>query len=283
LAALAFSAETGRRMTERPNRTADDHDTAVDAAASRAFAEQYGGPNLGPVAVVIPAYREAVSIGSVVASIPSEVLGLRVAVLVIVDGPDEATAAAASASGACVCAVPTNRGQGAALRLGYALAYTHGARFIVTIDADGQYDPREIADVLGPIVAGDADFVSGSRRLGENLQGDRVRASGVVLYAALIRLLTGQRVTDPSFGLRAMRSEVPSSLTLSQPQYQAAELLVGAIMNDFRVAERPATMHARTGGASHKGANLVYGWRFGNVIVTTWRRERARARRRTLT
>jgi len=258
-------------------------DATVDAAASQSFAEQYGTPDLGPVAVVIPAYREAATVGSVAESIPSEVAGLRVAVLVVVDGPDEATAAAARASGAWVCAVPTNRGQGAALRLGYAMATAHGARFIVTIDADGQYDAREIADVLGPIVAGEADFVSGSRRLGTNLQGDRVRAFGVVLYAALIRLLTGQRVTDPSFGMRAMRSEVPSSLTLTQPQYQAAELLVGAIMNDFRVAECPATMHARTGGASHKGANLVYGWKFGNVIVTTWRRERARARRRTVT
>jgi hypothetical protein len=93
------------------------------------------------------------------------------------------------------------------------------------------------------------------------------------VYAALISVLTGCHVTDPSFGLRAMRAEVPAAVSLRQPQYQAAELLVGAIMKGFRTAERPATMRPRTGGRSHKGSNLVYGWHFGTVIVSTWYRE----------
>jgi glycosyltransferase involved in cell wall biosynthesis len=247
---------------------------AVDDAALRSFAADHPGDGLGPVTVLVPAYREADHIGAVVRGVPTEVLGLRVHTLVVVDGPDEATRLAAEEAGAAVCAVPVNRGQGAVLRLGYELARRGGAEYIVTIDADGQYDPDEIATVLEPVVVGSADFVSGSRRLGTNEQDDRVREAGVVFYAAVISLLTGTRVTDPSFGLRAMRAELPRELTLAQPQYQAAELLVGAILRGHRVAERPATMRRRAGGRSHKGSNARYAWRFGRVVVSTWWRER---------
>jgi len=247
---------------------------AVDAAAFRSFAQHHGAPDIGPVTVIIPAYREAESIGAVVEAIPAEVHGLRVVTLVVVDGPDDETIDAANASGAFVCAAPVNRGQGAVLQLGYRLARAHGGRYLVTIDADGQYDPAEIPALLEPIIADTADFVSGSRRLGANFQRDRVRELGVVVYGSLITVLTSHRVTDPSFGLRAMRADVPSSLTLRQPQYQAGELLVAAIMNGYRVAERPATMRARSRGSSHKGSNILYGWRFGSVVVSTWLRER---------
>ena len=49
---------------------------------------------------------------------------------------------------------PVNRGQGAALRLGYWLARARGAEVIVTIDADGQYEAKEIARVIEPILSG---------------------------------------------------------------------------------------------------------------------------------
>ena len=247
----------------------------IDNAAWRAFTAAYGAPDLGPVAVVIPAYREAENISAVIQHIPSEVLGHRLATLVVVDGADEETTKVAVASGAFVCVATINRGQGAALRLGYRIARADGALYLVSIDADGQYDPAEIPMLLEPILCDEADFVSGSRRLGANFQHDRVRELGVAAYVSLVSVLTGCRITDPSFGLRAMRAEVPAAVSLRQPQYQAAELLVGAIMKGFRIAERPATMRARTSGRSHKGSNLLYGWRFGTVVVSTWHRERS--------
>ena len=72
-------------------------------------------------------------------------------VIVVVDGAKDATAERARAAGALVCDVPVNRGQGAALRLGYWLARARGAQVIATIDADGQYEPEE----LGRVVAAD--------------------------------------------------------------------------------------------------------------------------------
>src|SRR5947209_14265312 len=148
----------------------------VDAALAELEPEERGAaagflhahpPGAGmPVAIVIPAYNEEPTVAGVVSEIPSRVAGLLADVIVVVDGAKDQTATRAAGAGALVCDVPVNRGQGAALRLGYWLARARGARMIVTIDADGQYEPGEIDRVLEPVLSGRADFVSGSRRLG---------------------------------------------------------------------------------------------------------------------
>jgi glycosyltransferase involved in cell wall biosynthesis len=192
-----------------------------------------------------------------------------------------------------VCDVPVNRGQGAALRLGYRLARDGSAAYIVTTDADGQYNPAEIERVLAPVVAGEADFVTGSRRLGSQETKDLIRRTGVRFFATTISVLTGQKVSDTTFGLRAMRAEVTGAVRLEQPQYQASELLIGVITHGYKVAEVPATIHRRRIGESKKGQNplyglhlpgvnnLFYGLRFARVIYGTWWRERHRARRKS--
>jgi glycosyl transferase family 2 len=245
----------------------------VDDELSGAFAAAH--PTGADLAVVIAAYNEEDGVGDVVRAVPAVVCGLGTEVIVVVDGATDGTAAAAESAGALVCDVPVNRGQGAALRLGYRLARERGASYVATLDADGQYDPAELPLVVAPLVAGTADFVTGSRRLGRSFSVGRVRAIGVVVFGALITALTGTRVTDPANGLRAMRSSVTGAVELTQPQYQASELLVGAIMRGFRVAEVPTTMRMRSAGATKKGGNLRYGWRFSKVVVGTWWRERS--------
>lgn len=224
--------------------------------------------------MLVPAFNEADNIGRVLDSIPETVCGLAVSVLVVVDGGHDGTEEIVRARGAYACVAPRNRGQGAALRLGYRLALDRGARYLATIDADGQYDPLELAGLVQPLIDDEADLVTGSRRLGSSEVGDRVRAAGVVVFAALITLLTGQRITDPAFGLRAMKAEVPAALTLEQSQYQAAELLIAAILAGYRVAERPGVMRTRSSGTTKKGSNLAYGYRYARVVLATWRRDR---------
>jgi glycosyltransferase involved in cell wall biosynthesis len=254
-----------------------DLDTEVDTAALSEFTAQYGG-GLPPVAIVIAAYNEERGIGDVVEAVPTQVAGLEAAPIVIVDGSSDDTAAVARKQGALVCDVPVNRGQGAALRLGYHIARAGGARYIVTTDGDGQYAAADIERVLDPILRGEADFVTGSRILGHQETYDRVRRLGVHVFAYLVTALTRHRVTDTSFGLRAMRAEVTEAVTLRQPQYQASELLISVIMHGYRVTEVPATMHLRTAGTTKKGGNLKYGYRYSRVVVGTWRRERRRRR-----
>jgi glycosyltransferase involved in cell wall biosynthesis len=253
-----------------------DGDRDVDAAAAADFAASLGPRGLQPVTVVIAAYNEEDTIGPVLSQIPTTVCGLGVDTIVVVDGARDATALVARKAGVLVCDVAVNRGQGAALRLGYLLARTHGARYIATLDADGQYDPAQLATVIEPLVADRADFVTGSRRLGATQTTDRFRAMGVVVFGRLISVLTGQRVTDPANGLRAMRVEVTESVELRQPQYQATELLIGAALRGFRVAEVPVIMYRRRAGETKKGRNLAYGVRVGRVILGTWWRDRRR-------
>ena len=246
----------------------------VDREAIEQFLEEYGYPALAPVTVVIAAFNEEKALGGVLKAMPDEVWALPVDVIVVSDGSKDGTAEVAVRAGAYVCDVPVNRGQGAALRLGYALARRGGATFVATLDADGQYDPAELRRVLEPLVVGEADFVTGSRRLGASYSPGALRRAGVVIFARAIGLLTGQRITDPANGLRAMRAEVTGAVRLEQHQYQAAELLIGTLQRGFRVAEVPTTMFRRTAGRSKKGRNLAYGWRFGKVVARTWWRDR---------
>jgi len=258
--------------------TAHLDDEAIDGAASRAFIDEFGdrATSLPPVAIVIAAFNEEGAIGPVVEALPASIAGLDAVTIVVSDGAVDATAKEAKAGGALVCEVPVNRGQGAALRLGYRLAREGGARYIVTTDADGQYNPAEIDSLMAPILAGQADFVTGSRKLGSEETKDPVRKLGVRVFALTISMLTGQRISDTTFGLRAMRAEVTGAVRLEQPQYQAAELLIGVITHGFRVAERPATIHRRTVGKSKKGNNAFYALRFSRVVLGTWWRERQR-------
>ncbi|HEY4827746.1 MAG TPA: glycosyltransferase family 2 protein [Solirubrobacteraceae bacterium] len=240
-------------------------------------------PGLGaPLAIVIPAYNEEPTVAAVVSEIPRQAAGLKTEVIVVVDGARDATAARAAGAGALVCDVPVNRGQGAALRLGYWLARARGAQIITTIDADGQYEPEEIARVVQPILDDSADFVSGSRRLGAELTTDRTRHLGVLVFGALISVLVRHRITDPACGLRAMRAELTGDVVLEQPQYQASELMISAALHGYRLAEVPSTMRDRGGHATStkKGGNFGYGVRFARAALRTWMRDRKAARTR---
>jgi glycosyltransferase involved in cell wall biosynthesis len=250
-----------------------------DDAAMADFHASYGQLELTPVVVVIAAYEEEASIGGVLDELPAEACGLPVSCIVVVDGDTDRTAAVASEHGAHVCVFPVNRGHGAALRVGYALARVVGARFIVTTDADGQYRGSDVEPVLEPVVAGDADFSIGSRWLGRQETTDPIRRLGSRFFARLATVLTGQRMTDTSSGLRAMTAAVTEAVTLRQPQYQTSELLMEALGKGFRVVEVPMTMRKRTHGKTKKGWWAFYGPRYARVMVSTWLRDRPRVKR----
>ena len=66
-------------------------------------------------------------------------------------------------------------------------------------------------------------------------------------------------------------------MTQTQPQYQTSELLIGALLQGYRVAEMPTVMRQRLSGESKKGRNLAYGLRYARVITYTYLRERRAA------
>jgi glycosyltransferase involved in cell wall biosynthesis len=252
----------------------DDHptsapDAVTDEAISRFRVEYRSGP-VNPICVVIPAFDEADSVAAVVRSIPASVCGLATETIVVDDGSGDATSEQARAAGAMVCRLEANLGQGRALRAGYQLALERGASYIVTLDGDGQSNGDDLPSLVKPLADGRADFVNGSRRLGRTEARARVRYAGVVVFARVITFLTGTTVTDPANPSRAFSSDVARRVTLRQDQYQSAELLTGAILHGFRVVEVPVTVHRRTTGASKKGPDLIYGWRFTRAVFRSW-------------
>jgi glycosyltransferase involved in cell wall biosynthesis len=259
-----------------PARALAPYTSTVRSAAVERFHAETGEDELEPVVVVIAALNEADCIADVLGDIPPTACGLAVDTLVIDDGSTDGTGDVARAHGVHVARLERNCGHGVALRLGYQLAREHGGRFIVTLDGDGQWNPAELEDVLAPVAAGDADFVIGSRVLGAAETDDRFRHAGVHVFAWLIRLLTGVRVTDTSSGFRALRAEVTATVPQHQVQYQTSELLIGAIAAGYRIAERPIVMRKRLAGESKKGHNLLYGLRYCRVILSTWRLARRR-------
>lgn len=226
----------------------------------------------GGCAVVIPAFNEADNIPGVLATMPQTVAGMVVQAIVVADGCTDATEAAARRNGAVVIGRDLRRGSGAAVRLGYRCAIEAGARIIVTLDADGQHDPREMDRLVAPLLEGRADMVQGSRALGSFEVESRVRRHGVSAFARLLSLLGRAPITDPSTGYRAITATGLARLDLRQDQFYVSELILEALRKRLKVVEVPINLRRRNGGSTKKPPALRYAWGFSKAIVRTWLR-----------
>jgi len=232
------------------------------------LSERFGGA----IAVVIPAYDEAENLSELLPRVPRHVGGVPAAVLVVDDGSADDTAGAALDGGAVLAHLPENRGGGAALRVGYALMVAAGAGVVITMDADGQHQPEEIARLVEPVLSGRAQLVQGSRVLGSSEPGAFARELGIALFNLLVRVLTRVRVTDCSNSFRAIHTELLPELELHQPQFHAAEFLIEALTRDFVFEEVPVSVLSRRHGRSKKPATVRYGFGFAWAITSAWRR-----------
>jgi glycosyltransferase involved in cell wall biosynthesis len=248
----------------------------VVAEATTDAESRFGDITLTDAVVLVCAYEEEGAIGDVLAKIPDTACGLPLTTLVIVDGGADRTAEISEKSGATTIVFPVNLGHGVALKVGYQFCIDHGAKWIVTIDADGQNDPDEIPVLLQPIIDDETDFVVASRRLGVDNTTDKTRKLGVVVFSSMMNLMTGAHLTDTSNGYRALRVTMLADVIdrLEQEQYQTAELLITCLKRGWRVTERPTVWYPRQAGTTKKGANWLFGFRYLNVVLRTWLRER---------
>ncbi len=226
----------------------------------------------GAVAVVMPAYNEADNIAAVLGEMPTEIEGMPVRPIVIADGCTDATETVASRLGALVIRRDLRRGSGAAVRLGYTVALGAGARIVVTIDADGQHDPKEMEALVHPLLHNEADMAQGSRVLGSFEVESRVRKHGVNVFARLLTTLGRTKITDPSTGYRAMTSQALKRLDLKQDQFYVSEVILDAARKGLRVVEVPITLRRRASGTTKKPTSIRYAWGFSKAIVRTWLR-----------
>lgn len=249
-------------------------DREVDRDAIERFAASGGLDHIKRVTVLITALNEKENLKQLLPRMPKTVLNEPYGVMLVDDGSTDGTADLARSFNLGVAFTRTQRGQGAALRLGYQLALAGEAEVLVIMDADGQNRPEEIETFLRPIIAGEADMVIGSRILGEFEWDDPVRRMGVHFFSFLTSLLTGTKITDCSNGFRAIRKEVLATIVgrLRQRQYSMSELNIETAKSGFRIREVPMTFLKRISGSSKKGNNILYALAFSRVIFGTWLR-----------
>lgn len=212
------------------------------------------------ILIIIPAYNEGSRIGTVVQRVRQMYADMEV--LVVNDGSRDNTVGAAEAAGAMVVSHPFNMGYGVAIQTGYKYALRQGYDFLVQMDGDGQHDPAYIADLLAPVLAGETDFVLGSRFLGiESYEPSLARRTGMVFFRSLVSWLIGQRITDSTSGFQAFNQRVIRFFTTEvfPCDYPDADMLITLHRAGFRIREVPVRMHASaTGKSMHSGWKPLY-------------------------
>ena len=226
-------------MAQRPASTTGTDETGAGCDSDRS-----------PVLLFMPAHNEAATVGACVRRAPTEVCGRRVEVLVVDDGSTDDTATSARAAGAEVVSFDRNRGLGAAVRVGLAEGVARGAAAVVFCDADGEYPPEEMANLVEPILGGEADYVTGSRFLGRIDHMRIHRRIGNLVLTALLSVVARRRITDGQTGYRAFSPRAAASAEVIHDFNYAQVLTLDLLAKGYRYREVPISYHFRTAGQS---------------------------------
>jgi glycosyltransferase involved in cell wall biosynthesis len=198
------------------------------------------------ISVVIPAYNEEATIGEVVRRVLT--CGYECELIVVddasTDGTRDELKKLESPQVRCFYHA-VNRGKGAALRLGFAAAQNP---YVIVQDADLEYDPRDYAQVLEPLIDGRADMVYGSRFLGGphrvlffwHYVGNR-------LLTLVSNAMSDLNLSDMETGMKAFRREKLIALKLSADRFTfEPEITCKAARAGWRIYEVPISYSGRT-------------------------------------
>ncbi len=218
------------------------------------------------VALIIPVLNEADTIADVVRAVPRDIVD---EVIVVDGGSTDETVARARAAGARVLAEPRS-GYGAACLAGVGATERPVVAFI---DGDGSDDPAEIPRLAAPILAGEQDFVIGSRARGVREKGSMGMHQLVAGHVAglLVRALYGVRYTDMC-PLRAIRRDALHRLGMREKTYGwNLEMQMRAARAGLRILELPVRHRNRAGGASKVAGSLKgsvqASWQLASTLV----------------
>jgi len=210
--------------------------------------------------VVIAAYNEE----TVIAGVVRPLVDTGYAVVVVDDGSRDRTGECARDAGAAVVRHAVNRGQGAALQSGLRYALRHGAGILVTFDADGQHSADDIPRLVGPIAAGAADIVLGSRFLEHAADVPAARRLLLRLAVAFTGVASGVRLTDAHNGLRALSRRAAEQVDLHLDRMAHASEIIDQLVRtglplvEVSVMVRYTTYSLQKGQRAGHAARIVW-------------------------
>jgi len=164
--------------------------------------------------VVVPAFNEQEKIGRVIRGLFENGYNN---VVVVDDGSKDETAATAQLAGATVLKHRMNRGQGAALQTGNEYTLQAGARIVVHFDADGQFNPKDIAGAIDKMVQRNLDVVLGSRFLDKRSNIPFFKKFFILPISRLINnFFTGLNLSDVHNGFRILSQKALEKIKITQ-------------------------------------------------------------------
>jgi len=192
--------------------------------------------------VLLPAYNEETNIEKAILSIPRKINGIEeVQVLVIDDGSNDKTADLALNAGADkIISHKRNLGVGAAFMTGIRNAISMNADIVVTVDADSQFDSKQIPELIVPIQNHQLDVVIGSRFLkGRPKNMPRVKMFGNSVFSKIISWLVSQKLNDTQTGFRAYSKEALLNVSIVNDFTYTQEVLIDLKFKRLRIGEIP--------------------------------------------
>lgn len=206
--------------------------------------------SLPDVSVVVPAYDEEGNISQVI----SELLKVKetipnMEIIVVDDYSSDGTVLKLSKFKSIILILHLkNMGKGAALRTGFKAAK---GRVVVIQDADMEYFPGEIPNIVRPILSGKADVVYGSRFNSKPYGMSYMHFLGNMILSLVASLLYGKRITDIMTGYKAFSNEVLQSIELKENGFSVeVELTAQILQNEWKFIEVPIGYTYRPNGIS---------------------------------
>jgi glycosyltransferase involved in cell wall biosynthesis len=227
-----------------------------------------------PVVVTgIPAFNEERTIASVIL----EAKKYSDVVIVCDDGSNDLTADIAEELGAVVIRHEKNRGKGWALRTIFETSIKFNPDVVVSIDADGQHDPKEIPQLIKPLISGQSDVVLGNRYAAQRAYKiPRYREFGLSIIDWLNRRANRSNVQDSQNGFRAYNSKALKVISSFKSNGYSAESeqIILATKVGLRIAEIPVSTKYEGLAKTSKKSPLTHGMGLIGYILKVMVEER---------